>query len=140
MEASRSGKLLSGTPPRGAPLESKRATGSGTGSSDNDSLASEVGRLSEENAQLSRKLSEILGKTPASPPSTRGGAASLSGSSGERVRFSRDRCRSRYRACHTDDFMPWSTSMVSRFRAEAPAWPTFLPAVRSHLVRSCVPR
>ena len=71
----------------GAASSSGQRVAGGSGSSDSDSLKSEVGRLSQENAHLSRKISEMLGKAPATPVASRSGSGQIGAGSGERVRF-----------------------------------------------------
>ncbi len=55
-----------------------------SGSSE-DSMASELGRLSEENAHYRRKISELMGKSTAQPSHSRSSSGPLGGSSVERV-------------------------------------------------------
>lgn len=57
----------------------------GSGSSE-DSMASELGRLSEENAHYRRKISELMGKSSAQPMHSRTSSGPLGGVSTERVR------------------------------------------------------
>ena len=56
----------------------------GSGSSE-DSMASELGRLSEENAHYRRKISELMGKSSAQPSHSRTSSGPLGGASVERV-------------------------------------------------------
>lgn len=57
----------------------------GSGSSE-DSMASELGRLSEENAHYRRKISELMGKSSAQPLHSRTNSGTLGGVSADRVR------------------------------------------------------
>lgn len=59
----------------------------GSGSSE-DSMASELGRLSEENAHYRRKISELMGKSTAQPLHSRANSGPLGGVPTERVRAS----------------------------------------------------
>lgn len=64
----------------------KAVTGSG---SSEDSMASELGRLSEENAHYRRKISELMGKSAAQPTQLRTSSGPLGGASSlERVSLS----------------------------------------------------
>lgn len=92
MEAARRSNVLSATRAASSPMfndvgKDPRPGGSGTGSS-TDSLASEVGRLSEENARYRQKIADLMGKgtvgsTPAAP--SRGPSNSHLSASSDRV-------------------------------------------------------
>ena len=57
--------------------------GKGVGSSSDESMASELGRLNEEVAQYRRKIADLMGKAPAGPSHAR--SSSQGGGSLERV-------------------------------------------------------
>jgi len=63
----------------GASSSTRNDKGVGSGSSE-DSMASELGRLSEENAHYRRKISDLMGKAPAVPSHTRTSSGTLGGS------------------------------------------------------------
>ena len=90
-------RLSGSLEPRAGPSSSSQRAEkavAGSGSSE-DSMASELGRLSEENAHYRRKISELMGKSSAQPTHSRSSSGSLGGVvSTERV------CPSRSQAIH----------------------------------------
>ena len=72
---------------RGGPSSSSQRAEkgvAGSGSSE-DSMASELGRLSEENAHYRRKISELMGKSASQPSHSRTNSGTLGGVTADRV-------------------------------------------------------
>jgi hypothetical protein len=79
--------------PRAPAVGSSKRKGVGGSGSSEDSMASELGRLSEENAHYRRKISDLMGKAPAVPTHARTSSGPLFSGGGSTERVS-DPCSS----------------------------------------------